>query len=442
MKSWCRLCVTAVITLMVSTASAQTDSLYDKHVLDVSGNMVFRGEYRSGGLSNDDEEENGMQAETSDHAGFVMSKIIMNIDYKYKNLSVRVAPRYVGVWGQAGGGSFNIYEGWVKMQDSKGLFFQLGRQVLNYDDQRIIGADDWTMMALSHDVLKVGYEGPVHKVHAFVGFNQNGEKFTGGSYYVDGYRPYKHMETVWYHLDVPGVPLGVSLLGMNVGMQNTNVAQRTENQQLFGGYVNFHPENLTVEGSYYRQTGHDESSLPISAWMASGKISYRPSAMWNLMAGYDFLSGDELYYVPAHGRLGLTRHETIHGFSPIFGAHHQFYGAMDFFYIQNYYYGFTPGLQNLYFGGTYAPTPKVKLNASYHYMATAIKLKDVGKTLGHEVELGASYKMSDMATLSAGYTLMFGSDTMKRLKRTGDSQRLNWAWLMLQVSPEFLHFKF
>ena len=71
MKSWCRLCVTAVITMMVSTASAQTDSLYDKHVLDVSGNMVFRGEYRSGGLSNEDEEEeNGMQAETSDHAGF------------------------------------------------------------------------------------------------------------------------------------------------------------------------------------------------------------------------------------------------------------------------------------------------------------------------------------------------------------------------------------
>ena len=97
---------------------------------------------------------------------------------------------------------------------------------------------------------------------------------------------------------------------------------------------------------------------------------------------------------------------------------------------------------NLYFGGTYAPTPKVKLNATYHYMATAAKLKDAGKTLGHEVELGASYKMSDMATLSAGYTLMLGSDTMKRLKRTGDSQRLNWAWLMLQVSPEFLHFKF
>ena len=121
MKSWCRLCVTAVITMMVSTASAQTDSLYDKHVLDVSGNMVFRGEYRSGGLSNE-EEESGTEAETSNHAGFVMSKIIMNIDYKYKNLSVRVAPRYVGVWGQAGGGTFNIYEGWVKMQDSKGLF--------------------------------------------------------------------------------------------------------------------------------------------------------------------------------------------------------------------------------------------------------------------------------------------------------------------------------
>ena len=49
---------------------------------------------------------------------------------------------------------------------------------------------------------------------------------------------------------------------MNVGLQagvpdHQNNLPRTEYQQMWGGYVNYHPKYLTLEGSYYRQMGQD-----------------------------------------------------------------------------------------------------------------------------------------------------------------------------------------
>ena len=39
------------------------------------------------------------------------------------------------------------------------------------------------------------------------------------------------------------------------------------------------------------------------------------------------------------------------------------------------------------------------------------------------------------ASVSAGYSFMKGTDTMKALKRASDKGRLQWAWLSLNVSP-------
>ena len=38
-------------------------------------------------------------------------------------------------------------------------------------------------------------------------------------------------------------------------------------------------------------------------------------------------------------------------FYSLYGSHHKFYGAMDFFYVRTFVNGFSPGLQNLYCGG-------------------------------------------------------------------------------------------
>ena len=44
-----------------------------------------------------------------------------------------------------------------------------------YDDERILGSDDWSMTAFSHDLLRIGYEGHNHKAHLMLAYNQNAE---------------------------------------------------------------------------------------------------------------------------------------------------------------------------------------------------------------------------------------------------------------------------
>ena len=214
----------------------------------------------------------------------------------------------------------------------------------------------------------------------------------GGSRYVNGAEPYKTMQTLWYHYQPKRVPLQVSLLAMNVGTQSQfDDDDGTKNQQLLGTYVKANPGKFNLEGSFYYQLGKNEFDVPIYAWMTAVRGGYQFDNRWSVYGGYDYLSGDEHYNVPPAGGVGLQRLTEINGFNLLFGSHHQFYGAMDFFYLTTYYGGLTPGLQNLYVGGKWSPNQKVSLETSYHYMATAVKVLNADKPLGHQVEFTASY---------------------------------------------------
>ena len=407
-------------------ASMPADSAAAKNVFSADAQFLSRGEIRAGGLPENDSED--------DFAAFIMERTRLIVDYSRPYISARISAQHSGVWGQAGKGTLNLYETWVQLKARNGLFAKIGRQVLAYDNERIIGSDDWAMASSSHDVGKFGYEGHGHKVHLLLGFNQNAENTNGGTYYADGAQPYKSMQTLWYHYDVPRINLGASLLFMNLGTQD--VTERvTHFQQLAGIYLLWKNQSWLAEGSYYRQFGRSEVNLPIEAWMASVKLQYNVNSQLSFNSGYDYLSGDEFYYVRGEGQAGLIRHKRMKGFSTLYGSHHQFYGAMDFFYLSAYADGFSPGLQNLFAGVDYSPVKKVDLSATYHYLATTIKLDGFNRTLGNEVEIEASYKFLPFATLSAGYTFMAGSATMKELKRSSDKGRLQWAWLTLSVNP-------
>jgi predicted porin len=114
---------------------------------------------------------------------------------------------------------------------------------------------------------------------------------------------------------------------------------------------------------------------------------------------------------------------------------------MDFFYLSTYVNGFTPGLQNAYIGGTYNPLKDLTLAATYHYLATGTDLDGLNKTLGHEVELEASYTLAKDIKVSAGYSYMTGTETMERLKRASGDGSLRWAWLSLNITPRIFSAK-
>jgi hypothetical protein len=433
----------SLLMLLPGSAPAQ-DTLFTADL-----QMMSRGEIRNGGMKAD---SNNPSSE--DKSAFILDRERLILGYKRGWLETKLSVQHVGTWGREGTAGVSIFEGWGKMTARNGLFAQIGRLALQYDDERIIGADDWVMVPMTHDALRLGYEGHGHQLHTILAYNQNLRALSEpGSYYKDGSRPYKTMQTVWYHYDVPKVPLGVSLLFMNIGMQagvegksgEVGVAPHTEWQQLYGGYLKYAPPHLTLEGSYYRQTGHDEKMVKLDTWMAAVKATYDLSTVnspLSFQAGYDYLSGDDYVVVLDPGSMGLPYHGVNKGFDPVYGSHHKFYGAMDFFYISTYVNGFTPGLQNAYIGFTYKPLNEVSLSATYHYLATGIELEGLNKTLGHEVELEAIYDITKDIKLSAGFSYMTGTETMERLKRASDDGSLRWAWLSLKLSPRLFSVKY
>ncbi len=430
-------CIIAALFLFPLAATAQDTTHTTRRDNRLTADLQFltRGEIRDGGLSTVESE-----AALGDHANFVLGRARLVVGFEKSYLSTKIDLRQTGIWGQAGGTSFNVYEAWAKLNAPVGLFLQAGRQSLSYDDERIIGPNDWAMDGTSHDALKLGFEGSGHKAHLILAYNQNEENMTNGtSYYTGGALPYKTMQTAWYHYDFHSAPLGLSLLVMNIGMQAglPGNNDHIEWQQLYGGYAKYSPSRWSFEASYYRQTGHNEKSQAIKAWMASLLAKWLPNSTFGFKAGFDYLSGDDYFVVPQEGHIGLVQHDTLRGFASVFGSHHQFYGAMDFFYISTFVHGFSPGLQNAFIGTTIKPLSNLSVGIDYHYLAMSTRLRDIDMdmTLGHEIELEAAWQIKEDVALSLGLSFMTGTETMQRLKRASSDGLLRWAWLSLTITP-------
>ena len=460
-RNWTKVIAAAALLMMPGHIGAQSDSLAtgqggasqpSPNELNFGMNVLMHGEACSGGMP-----RSGDIGSDEDKSRFMVGRIRMNVDYRRRGLQAHAVVQNNAIWGMKGNNALTLYEGWVKLTAGNGLFAQMGRIALAYDDERIIGPNDFATAAASHDVLRLGYEGHVHKAHAILAYNQNGDNYYNGTYYENGAQLYKTMQTLWYHCDVPRFPLGVSLLFMNIGQQAGRYVEvddeaggkkkvpdehnrpRTEYQQMFGGYVTLHPDHLTLEGSYYRQTGmvvdDSKSATKIRAWMVSAKATIAPTDQYGFTLGYDCLSGDDYVPVVYGGAIGLPLHETEGGFTPLYGSRTKFYGILDYYYASAYTQGFTPGLQNAYIGIFGRPTPKLKCHAVYQYLATATELNDLNRTLGHAINLIARYEFSKDVSLMAGYTFMTGTETMDRLKQGSASKQARWGWFSLVVSP-------
>ena len=443
-------------SLYTTTCRAQADST-KANKITLGLNFLAHGEICGGGLPKSTKQEVSYPNENL--SAFLFGRTRLEVGYERKWLEAKVVLQNQAIWGMQSSMTLNLYEGWVKMKARSGLFAQVGRSALSYDDERIIGTNDFATASLSHDVALLGYEGHGHKVHGIFAFNQNGNNVYTGTYYNNGSQYYKTMQTVWYHYDFPKFPLGASLLFMNIGMQageyklvdnqmlpDTQNPPRTEYQQLFGGYVTYHPKYLMVEGSYYRQTGQvmvaDMHCMPIRAWMASAKVTIKPTDRYGFELGYDYLSGDDFVPVTYGGTYGMPRHSVQGGFTPLYGSRTKFYGIMDYFYQSAYINGFTPGLQNAFVGVIGSPIPKLSGRVAYHYLAVATTLADLGSTLGHSMDLNVQYDFTKDISLMAGYTLMKGTETMDRLKQGSGSKHAHWGWFSLVVSPTIFTTRF
>ena len=150
-----------LLALPVSVAAQDTEK---KNQFDFSLDFYTHGEICAGGLPRSDGD-----IPVDDNSAFILGRTRVIMDYSRSGLQAHAVIQNKAVWGTKGNQAINLYEGWLKMSTHNGLFAQLGRIALSYDDERIIGANDFATAALSHDVLRLGYEGHGHQVHDILG---------------------------------------------------------------------------------------------------------------------------------------------------------------------------------------------------------------------------------------------------------------------------------
>jgi hypothetical protein len=61
--------------------------------------------------------------------------------------------------------------------------------------------------------------------------------------------------------------------------------------------------------------------------------------------------------------------------------------------------------------------------------------------LGTEVDFTTSYAVHKFVNITGGYSQMFGTDTMQRVKGGDVDHTNNWAWVMINVNPQLFSFK-
>lgn len=409
------------------TAAAQEEDT-KKNEFSLSAQIRPRGEYRNGVLTPRDR--------GAEPAWFINNRARLSLEYAREGLSMKFSAQHVGVWGQDAqidkNGRFVLNEAWAKIASKKGLFAQLGRQRLSYDDERILGGLDWNVAGRYHDALKLGYGSREHQLHLIFAFNQNDEKPFGGTYYnMTGAQPYKTMQAAWYHYQAQKTPFGLSLLFLNLGLEAGDPETKkadTRYLQTMGTYATYKPGKWNIEGAFYYQTGK-KGDANVSAFMGSLRANGMFGKRFGLVLGSDYLSGT---------KPGDKKYKA---FDPLYGTHHKFYGAMDYFYASGFKIGYAPGLWDNQIGLVYKPCKLFDLQANYHYFFTGVKLEGLDRGLGSEIDLQFNCKIMKDVSLSGGYSMMFGTKTMDVVKGGNHNAWQDWGWISLNINPRIFFAK-
>ena len=159
-------------------------------------------------------------------ASFIAQRSRLGLVYtKDQRIKIGFSAQAITTWGndpqvQPTANDLSLYEAWAQFFLSKEWSVKAGRQVLSYDDERILGALDWNNAGRKHDALLIKFEKEKFKTDAGFAFNQNAEKVTGTFFNSTGSQPYKSMQYLWMKSKI-SPSLSFSVLAMNLGFQNS-----------------------------------------------------------------------------------------------------------------------------------------------------------------------------------------------------------------------------
>ena len=349
------LLISLVLLLTGIPAIAQNDS----EELKVNLQLRPRAEFRNGLFT--------PIIEGQRPATFVSQRSRIGFAYsKNEKLKIGLTTQVVTTWGsepqvQATANNMSLFEAWAQLYFSAAWSLKAGRQVLSYDDERILGALDWNNAGRKHDAAVLEFKKDKLVANAAVAFNQNAERVTGTYFDNTQSQPYKAMEFLWMKYNFSEAFTASALL-LNLNFQS-RVDSSMSSLQTIGGNVFYKKDRINLQATYYYQTGlsHPKNTAlaKTNAWMGAFKADYQLSKHTGIGAGLDYLTG----------RAMNATSTNVHWFNPLYGTSHKFYGLMDYFYASSGHDNV--GLTDIYLNGTCNTSEKTTLQVTLHHFESA-----------------------------------------------------------------------
>lgn len=379
-------------------------------------------------------------------ATFISQRSRIGFTYsKNDKLRIGLSTQVVSVWGndaqvQTTANDISLYEAWAQLYFNPDWSLKIGRQVLSYDDERILGALDWNNAGRKHDAALLAFTKNKLTANLAAAYNQNAEKVTGNFFDNSVSQPYKSMEFLWMKYKFSDA-FSASALAMNLAFQN-RIDSSLSYLQTFGGNVFYKKDKVNATGTYYYQMGNNpqknSSSIKTNAWMTSAKVDYNFTKKFTAGIGSDYLSGQDMN----------SSSGNISYFNPLYGTHHKFYGTMDYFYVSSGHHNV--GLWDSYLNLNLNSSDKLNWQFAFHHFESAATVIDyAGKktksSLGNEADFSFKYTVMKDVNLLGGYSQMFAGNSMKYVKNILPTQSMkslqNWLWLSININPDILIFK-
>ena len=357
-----------------------------------------------------------------------------------------------------------FHEAWaeIMLNDTiskiQNLSVKIGRQVISYDDQKVLGGLDWLQQGRRHDAIVFKFANKGWTADAGVAFNQNKElnattiyngvpdataNYTAGTNGIGTmYKSfqYAYVARKFFFGDISflffkddfnkytlsGSP-AVKTFGEGVWSRNTT-----------GFFFNTNPtRKINLTGSLYHQGGHDKDGRSISANLGSVTSTFQVGRKLFVGPGVDYLSGTD-------GTKTVTTTSDTNTFDPLYGTPHKFWGGMDYFYAAS---GFgKQGLLNYFFKAKYNAKDNLTFLLDIHGFQAANTLSDgaggkLDSYLGTEIDMVAKYNLTKLINLEAGYSIMSAKQSMasaavKNVATPNLSPQ--FAYVMLTIQPNFL----
>jgi len=137
----------------------------------IDGQLIQRAEYRHG--------YNVPIIENQDAGKFIAQRFRLQALYEKKDLfTLYMSVQDVRTWGSTSQVKvtdtfLSVHEAWGSTKLGANTELKLGRQELNYDNGRFLGALDWALQGRSHDIALLAYEKDATKLHLGLAYNMN-----------------------------------------------------------------------------------------------------------------------------------------------------------------------------------------------------------------------------------------------------------------------------